>query len=249
MTPHTPAVPGNEFEPDNTDLDKADRNDKYRYAVWILAALLIGAVTWILLVQNGNAKDQAASEASQKFTLAQQVAAACALKEQADDLGGLCKKVDKIVQEGPAGSTGAQGDPGAIGAQGPLGPKGEQGSQGNQGVQGLLGAQGIFGKTGTQGSTGVPGIAGSNGTAGADGATGSTGADGQTGPAGATGADGKDGATGAKGDTGAAGADGATGPTGSDTFPFKFTFKTLTETFNCTIISSDAVATCTSTTP
>ena len=246
MTPQTPAVPGNKFEPDNTDLDKADRNDKYRYAVWILAALLIGAVTWILLVQNSNAKDQAASEASQKFTLAQQVAAACALKEQADDLGGLCKKVDKIVQEGPAGSTGAQGDPGAVGSQGPLGPKGEQGVQGNQGIGGLLGPQGIFGKTGPTGSTGVPGIAGSDGTSGADGAdgaTGATGADGQTGPAGATGADGKDGSTGVKGDTG------ATGPAGAPSFPFSFTFKTTLETFNCVITAPDAIATCSSTTP
>jgi len=242
-------MPDNELEPDNADLDKADRNDKYRYGVWILAALLIGAITWILLVQNGNANDRAAIEASQKFTLAQQVAAACAIKDQKDDLGGLCTKAQQLVKEGPAGSTGAQGDPGATGAQGPLGPKGEQGVQGNQGTQGLLGPQGIFGKTGSNGITGVPGIAGTNGTAGSDGVTGATGKDGQTGPAGATGADGKDGATGAKGDTGVAGPPGVTGPTGANAFPFSFTFKTTLETFNCVITASDAVATCASTTP
>lgn len=243
MTLEPPAVP------DNTDLDKADRNDKYRYGVWILAALLIGTITWLLLVQSGNAKNQAAREAAQKFTLAQQVAAACAIKTQADDLGGLCSKAQQLVKEGPAGLTGAQGDPGTTGAQGPLGPKGEQGVQGRQGIQGILGPQGIFGKPGSAGANGEVGpvgVAGSDGTAGADGTngtTGATGADGQTGPPGPSGAAGGNGAV---GPTGPAGTDGAAG---SDTFPFMFSFKTLTETFNCTITSSDAVATCTSTTP
>lgn len=180
----------------NEDLDKADRRDRWQPAVWILALLLVGAVTWILIVQTNASNKKASSEASQKFTLAQQVAAACAIKEQADDLGGLCTSANQIVKEGPAGSPGIQGPPGDVGPEGPLGPKGEDGLNGAQGLNGATGSQGLFGKTG---------IAGANGQAGATGAQGLPGADGATGPDGPPGATGAIGATGPQGPVGATG--------------------------------------------
>lgn len=207
MTLETPAKPHNE------DLDRADRLDKWRGFALLLALLLVAAVTWTLLTQSNSAKIQAASEASQKFTLAQQVAAACAIKERADDLGGLCAKATQLVKEGPSGSTGIQGPPGDVGAQGPLGPKGEQGVQGvqgNPGVQGLLGPQGIFGKQGDSGTAGAPGIAGTNGEPGVAGPVGPAGTAG--GPAGTNGTNGIDGLNGTNGVNGANGANGANAP-------------------------------------
>lgn len=160
-------------------------------AVWVLALLLVGAISWLLISSNSKNEDKALSEASQKFTLAQQVAAACAVKEQADDLGGLCAKADQLVREGPAGVEGLQGPPGDTGPQGPLGPKGEQGTIGATGSQGLIGAtglQGLIGATGIgkDGSTGLQGLIGATGI-GKDGSTGPIGPVGPAGPAGATG--------------------------------------------------------------
>ena len=172
----------------NEDLDKADRLDKWRRIAIGLALLLVAAVTWSLFAQNNSARIQAASEASQKFTLAQQVAAACAIKEQADDLGGLCQKAQQLVKEGPAGSAGVQGPPGDVGAQGPLGPKGEPGVQGNHGIQGIIGPQGLQGLLG-------------EGVAGASGSVGPQGDPGEAGPAGLPGADGAPGAPGASAPT------------------------------------------------
>lgn len=215
MTPRTRA------ERHDEDLDKADRRDKWQPAVWILALLLVGAVTWILIVQSNTSDKKASSEASQKFTLAQQVAAACAVKEQADDLGGLCASAKQIVKEGPAGKEGLQGPAGDTGPQGPLGPKGEQGVQG---IQGVLGSQGIFGKPGTTGIAGEPGPTGPAGPAGADGATGAAGADGSPGgPSGATGAD------------------------GQSAFPFSFTFTVPSGSYDCTVTSPTTDAECTRT--
>ena len=91
------------------DLDKAARGDRWRILAMILGFLLVGVVAWSLVVSTDNAKARALSEASQKFTLAQQVAAACAIKEQADDLGGLCASAKQIVKEGPIGSPGTSG--------------------------------------------------------------------------------------------------------------------------------------------
>lgn len=189
MTLETPATPHNE------DLDLADRQDKWRMGTWVLALLLVGAVTWILMVQSNNSKLQAASEASQKFTLAQQVAAACAIKTQADDLGGLCAKAQQLVKEGPAGSAGIQGPPGDVGAQGPLGPKGEQGVQGLQGTQGIFGQAGTTGVTGKIGEPGSKGELGAKGDVGPQGERGEQGAPGTTGVIGATGLQGIPGLT------------------------------------------------------
>lgn len=212
--------------PHNEDLDKDDRLDKWRIAVWVLVLLLIGAITWILIAQGNTANRHASNEASQKFTLAQQVAAACAIKEQADDLGGLCQKAQQLVKEGPAGHTGVQGPPGDIGPQGPLGPKGETG---DQGIQGLLGAQGLFGKPG---DTGAAGAAGSPGEPGVIGPSGSAGADGVAGPAGVA---------------GAAGSPGAIGTTGQSAFPFTFDFTTVTGKFTCNVTAPNVITVCTTT--
>lgn len=183
----------------DADLDRADRNDKWRLATALLGLALVVAIAWAMYSANTASQNRAISESSQKFTLAQQVAAACAIKTQADDLGGLCSSAQQIVKEGPAGSPGLAGPPGDTGPQGPLGPKGEQGVQGFQGLTGAAGLQGIFGKTGDQGITGPVGAAGSNG---ADGNAGAVGALGPTGPAGANGLPGAIGATGPAGPAG-----------------------------------------------
>ncbi|MGV8973205.1 MAG: hypothetical protein ACOH10_12860 [Rhodoglobus sp.] len=243
------------------DLDRAARADKWRIVAVVLAFLLAGAVTWSLVTSTSSAKDRALSEASQKFTLAQQVAAACAVKEQADDLGGLCASATQIVKEGPAGSPGLQGPPGHPGPQGPLGPKGEvgalgfqgiQGAQGVQGLNGLAGPQGIFGEPGQNGSTGPEGPAGPVGANGPTGAIGPAGTEaGPTGPEGPTGTTGMMGATGPAGPEGPAGLAGpigpigATGPAGPSAFPFTFTFSIPGDkTVTCTIVDPTATATC-----
>ena len=250
MTLETPVTPHNE------DLDKADRSDKWRLAVWILVLLLIGALTWILLVQNSNARLQASSEASQKFTLAQQVAAACAVRDQADDLGGLCASAKQIVKEGPVGSPGIQGPPGNVGSQGPLGPKGEPGSQGNQGFlgaqgnqgfQGIQGIQGIFGSPGDTGAAGSPGVigpVGAEGKIGPAGPAGATSPPGATGPAGAVGPTGPTGPIGPAGPAGPAGPPGVSIPVPTQITPLVFTATNNNKSFTCTLTAPAAVATC-----
>lgn len=188
----------------NADLDRSDRNDKWRLTAGLLALALVIAIAWTMWAANTTSQNKATSEASQKYTLAQQVAAACALTTRTGDLGGLCQSAQQIVKEGPPGSPGLAGPPGATGPQGPLGPKGDQGIQGFTGMAGAAGSQGTFGKTGDQG---VVGPSGERGTTGADGTPGATGPAGGTGPAGPAGADGLPGPIGA---TGPAGADGQT---------------------------------------
>lgn len=239
MTPENTTVSHDE------DLDRADVLDKWRLVAGGVVILLLVSVVWLVMAQNKTAnttagilkaqsaadKNRASSEASQKYTLAQQVAAACAISGNEDDLGGLCTSAKDIVREGPSGSPGIQGPPGATGPQGPLGPKGEQGVQGNQGI---LGKQGIFGKVG---DTGVAGPSGPTGTLGEPGTDGSPGTDGTDG------VDGKDGTD---------GTDGSRGPAGPVAFPFTFTFNPplpATETYTCTITTSDAAATCVTSTP
>ncbi len=141
--------------------------------------------------QTTEARGQADQAQAEKFTLAQQVAAACA----ADDLDPavqtqLCRDAQQVVREGPRG---AQGIPGV---------------QGIQGVQGIPGADGRNGQDGADGNTGAAGPAGVDGAPGAEGPAGPAGADGAPGPAGPAGADGKDGADGAVGPAGKDGADG-----------------------------------------
>jgi hypothetical protein len=219
------------------DLDRAARGDRWRLAAILLAGLLILAAAWSFYAMNTVAQNKATAEASAKYTLAQQVAAACAVKDQAGDLGGLCQSANQIVSQGTAGLPGTQGIPGIpglsgaqgiTGAQGPLGPKGIQGIQG---VTGLMGPQGIFG------------VPGSQGTVGAAGATGTVGAKGDTGPAGTPGADG------AKGDHGPAGTNGTNGAPGADgrsAYPFTFTFtSTNDQTWTCTLPAAGAPGTCT----
>lgn len=221
------------------DLDRADRNDKWRLLTLLLAILLIGAIGWAMYSGGQSSSRRAVSEASQKYTLAQQVAAACALKDQAGDLGGLCQSAKQIVKDGPQGSPGLQGPPGDTGPQGPLGPKGDQGFRGDQGL-GQIGAAGLPGTTGTAGLNGAPGAAGTaglNGTAGADGLKGVDGAAGATGAAGPVGA------------VGPAGATGAVGPAGASAYPFTFTFvitgPRTTWTVTCVMTAPGVVSTCT----
>jgi len=200
------------------DLDKDARYDKWRTAVWVLAFLLIGAIAWILTTQSADANKQAAASASEKFTLAQQVAAACALKEQADDLGGLCADASAIVKEGPPGSPGVPGPAGDVGPAGPLGPKGEDGVS-------------IVGPSGKDG-TSVVGPAGADGTS----IVGPSGKNGESvvGPAGPAGVNGES-------------ITGPAGPAGTPAFPFGFVFTFDANTFNCTITAQDAIALCTPT--
>jgi hypothetical protein len=222
----------------NEDLDKDDRFDKWRTTVWVLVLLLVGAVTWALVAQANSANKQASSEASQKFTLAQQVAAACAVKEQADDLGGLCASATQIVKEGPAGIAGIQGPQGLLGPKGEPGEPGNPGFQGIQGIPGLVGAQGIFGE---QGATGVAGATGATGATGKDGVSGISGIDGAPGVTGGTGL------TGATGATGLDGIPGQTGPSGAPgqpAFPFSFSFTAQKITYDCTITAQAALAVC-----
>lgn len=162
-------------KPARDDLDDQARAERWTK---IAVALAIGLAA-VLLVLGGRAtntaQSQALNEASQKYTLAQQVAAACAMTDKAADLGGLCTTAEAVVQAGPAGSQGIQGVAGANGLngiqgipgqQGPLGPKGEQGIQGllgKPGLQGLLGGPGadstIPGPQGPKGDTGPAGEA------------------------------------------------------------------------------------------
>lgn len=207
-------------KPHNEDLDKDDRLDKWRTIAWILSLLLVGAGIWILLEQNNSSSKLATSEASQKFTLAQQVAAACAIKTQADDLGGLCESATQIVKEGPAGSPGTQGPPGDTGPQGPLGPKGET----------VIGAKGDPGDT----VIGPPGesIVGPQGPPGES----IVGAKGDPGES----------IVGEKGEPGETivGPQGATGAAGLPAFPFSFSFEAQNGTYACTITEPDTLATC-----
>lgn len=201
----------------NADLDRADKLAKWRLGAVLASLALLVVTVWLAFTMMGTSQDRALSEASQKYTLAQQVAAACALADQASDLGGLCQSAQQIVKEGPAGSPGLQGPPGDVGSQGPLGPEGDPGPQGVKGVQGergllgLQGIQGVFGKTGDQGATGEIGAAGAEGKQGLAGPAGPAGASSTVaGPPGATGPAGADGLPGPAGVAGAAGADGRT---------------------------------------
>lgn len=185
----------------NDDLDQEDRRERRRWFAFGITILLVVLGTWFVVTSlsadadkqeaaKNSARSQAEAESQEKYTLAQQVAAACALQEQADDLGGLCTRADQIVKEGPSGPSGPpgpEGPPGPQGPPGPLGPKGEKGDTGLAGLLGLTGPQGPPGPVGETGATGETEAQGPPGPAGVDGQ------DGATGPAGPAGADGANG--------------------------------------------------------
>ena len=220
---------------EHDDLSKDDRSDKIR--IMGVSAFVILAMILVFFGgrQTNQARDEALVEASQKFTLAQQVAAACAVEDTAADLGGICPKVAKIVEQGPTGSIGKQGLPGNTGPQGPLGPAGVQGVQGVQGVRGLIGTTGLVGDLGATGSSGATGDTGATGSPGAPGTPGEVGG---TGAAGSPGAD------------GAVGAPGIPGTPGVSAFPFTFAFivplgAVPNQPISCTLVQPATPATCT----
>ena len=181
-----------DFEPDNSDIDRAERKRWLSIAAAFTLLLLTAGLVWLFMQDSESderdaviAKRQAQVE---KYNLARQVASACADQSTSGmdeaTYARLCSDAATIVREGPQG---AQGIPG------PMGPQGTQGIQGPMGFQGI---PGVDGKDGKDGALGPPGPAGENGKDGVDGK------DGATGPAGPAGADGKDGATGPAGPAG-----------------------------------------------
>jgi len=206
-----------ELEPDNSDLDRGATIDRYRTIVVVLALIIAAGLAWYLGV---SAKDSANSEATAKaatFSLAQEVAAACASPEVTLDLSDLCQSAQNVTKDGPAGAAGPPGDKGA---------------------QGATGFPGKDGATGATGLTGPPSV---NGINGVDGAIGASGANGSTG---ATGGNGIDGTNGTNGIDGTNGADGAAG---TSAYPFTFSFTTVGQpgTYTCTLNSSTEPAVCT----
>jgi hypothetical protein len=126
-----------------------------------------------------DAADQAQAE---KYTLAQQVAAACAGGTLDPEIQTqLCSDARQVVKEGPQG---AQGIPGIQGVQG---VKGEQGIPGKNGADGAPGPKGDTGASGVNGKDGLPGEKGDVGAVGEKGETGATGPQGPPGPKGDTG--------------------------------------------------------------
>ena len=91
----------------------------------------------------------------------------------------------QLVNQGPAGATGATGPAGGTGPTGPTGAMGPSGMNGAAGVAGASGAQGPQGLTGATGPQGLTGLVGPTGLQGSTGATGATG---PVGPAGGAGA-------------------------------------------------------------
>ena len=208
----------------NADLDQGDRRSKILTALAVALALLVGALGWYLGQDATNSANKEASAKAQTFSLAQQVAAACASKDILTDMSTLCDKAKIIAKEGPAG---AAGPPGDQGAQGATGATGADGLIGPIGIQGANGAQGV---QGTQGIIGLTGITGSNGDAGAQG------------PAGAKGDTGAPGApSGIKGDPGIQGIQGNPG----SAYPFEFTFTVKGETIVCVFPAAATPGVCT----
>lgn len=96
-----------QLESHDDDLDKAARQDKRHKITWLLLAILIGAMVWLMLIQNSSAKRQAALEAQQKYTLAQNIADACSDNSHPGiDLTALCATATVIIKEGPQGPIG-----------------------------------------------------------------------------------------------------------------------------------------------
>lgn len=224
---------------DNADLDRAERAEKRRWAAFAVTVLASVLLTWFTVSSlndevaqqeraTSSAQSAADVEAQAKYTLAQQVAAACVDPATREGLGGLCETAKGIVlegPEGPSGPAGPEGPPGPQGPPGPLGPKGDPGSTGATGKAGTPGGPGPAGPPGTDGVDGEPGGPGPQGE------TGATGPEGPPGPAGQD------------------GTDGTNGTDGRDAVPFSFTFTAQNGTvYNCTV-NTDRVGTCTETNP
>jgi len=209
-----------ELVSDDTDLDRGATVDRYRTIVVVLALIIAAGLAWYLGTSAKDSANQEATAKAQTFSLAQEVAAACASPEVTADMADLCQSANVITKDGPAGAAG---------------PPGDKGAQGATGFPGKDGAPGLNGLPGAIGPAAPPGV---NGTNGLDGATGSTGA---------TGATGKEGPAGAPGTNGANGNDGATGPAGPSAYPFKFSFTTEGKpgTYTCIIESVGVEAVCT----
>jgi len=210
-----------ELEPDDSDLDRGALVDRYRTIVVVLALIIAAGLAWYLGTSAKDSANQEATAKAQTFSLAQEVAAACASPEVTADMADLCQSAKVITKDGPAGAAG---------------PPGDKGAQGATGFPGKDGAPGLNGLPGVIGPAGPPGV---NGTNGLDGATGSTGATGATGPKGV------DGPAGPAGPAGATGATGETGATGT-TNPFTFTFDTSGKPglYTCTITPPAEAAVC-----
>lgn len=190
---------------DLEQIEAEEHREKIRNRVIIALIFLVGVAValWVgyLLNSEQNTVDKAEAKTEQvqaeKFSLAQQIAEACASKDgtslDAETYDRLCADARTIVREGPQG---AQGVPGI------------QGPQGIQGEQGLQGAQGIRGPPGIDGTDGVDGAVGPQGEKGETGDTGPQGPQGEKGDTGAQGPQGETGATGAVGPQGPAGANG-----------------------------------------
>lgn len=182
--------------PDNSDLEHQDKVEALRTVAVIGFIVLVALALFFGGRATNEAKDAANTQAQDKYTLAQQVAAACAMSQQAEDLGGLCARADQIVEEGPKGDPGASGPQGPQGPQGPIGPKGDPGTDGSVGSPGAQGAAGQNGKPGASGAQGDPGVAGADGATGATGPAGPAGAAGPAGPVGPQGPSGPSGSDG-----------------------------------------------------
>jgi hypothetical protein len=238
--------------PDNSDIDRAGRHRTWFTILTVALLVLAGVVTWLVIREASIGEQQASSQAQQAkagetqanqktLTLAQQVAAACALKDTADDLGGLCTKADTIVKNGSPGP------------QGPLGPQGIQGEQGIPGIQGPPGPEGPLGPKGDPGDNGAAGAVGAAGKNGLDGASGTNGTDGAAGPpgpAGEPGPQGPPGPAGPQGPPGPAGEAGPTGPPGEAGYPSSFTWTMQgpggigNQTYTCSDPDGDHKYTC-----
>jgi type II secretory pathway pseudopilin PulG len=172
--------------PNDADLDKADRREKWGPYIALGSIAVIGLAAVLLWSGINKSQQQAQNSSQQALSLAQQVAAACAAKQIDSDLSTLCKNAQAVQKEqapivgppgpeGPIGLTGPQGPPGLDGLPGPpgtTGTKGEKGDTGPAGPQGETGPQGPQGPAGPEGPKGDTGIQGEMGPAGPAGPTG-----------------------------------------------------------------------------
>jgi xylan 1,4-beta-xylosidase len=114
---------------------------------------------------------------------------------------------------GGGGGSGGGGSAGAVGSGGSGGATGAGGATGTAGTVGSAGTNGTTGTGGTMGTAGTTGFAGTNGTAGSGGTQGSGGSG--TGTGGTTGAGGSGTGTAGTTGSGAAGSSGSGGTTGA----------------------------------
>lgn len=182
-------------------------------------------------------------QAAQRGTnLAQQVKNACAdPRVDTADLGSLCEKADKVVEEAPVQPTikGEKGDEGSPGDTGPSGPppSAEQVAQAVKEYCATGACQGAV--TSQQVSAAVLQYCSNhNACKGDSGSVGEVGARGEKGDTGATGQAGQD------------GKDGTDGKNGANAYPFTFTFTIHDDlgasetTYLCTVADTSTTTTC-----